>query len=192
MIVNAMFSFLEKIKKGINRTKWIFWKNNLKSVGANSHVDNGFSIIGGKYIIIGNNFSAGKNLKIHAFAKSDDVIIKLGNDVTITDNCYISAVHCVSIGNGVLFGENTFICDNFHGGNTLDEMSVPPNKRKITYKGAVKIGNNVWIGRNVCIMPGVQIGNGAIIGANAVVTHNIPEKCIAAGVPAIVIKNKNI
>lgn len=38
-----------------------------------------------------------------------------------------------------------------------------------------------------CILAGVTIGQGAVIGCNAVVTHDIPEYSIAAGVPAKVI-----
>ena len=37
-------------------------------------------------------------------------------------------------------------------------------------------------------MPGVTIGKGAVIGAGAVVTKDIPDYCIAVGVPAKVIK----
>jgi acetyltransferase-like isoleucine patch superfamily enzyme len=37
-------------------------------------------------------------------------------------------------------------------------------------------------------MPGVKIGDGTVIGANAVVTHDIPENCIAGGVPAKIIR----
>ena len=51
------------------------------------------------------------------------------------------------------------------------------------------IGKNVWIGRNVSIMPNVNIGDGAIIGANAVVTHDIPAKSVAVGIPARVVKS---
>lgn len=37
-------------------------------------------------------------------------------------------------------------------------------------------------------MPGVEIGNNVVIAAGAVVTKNIPDNCIAGGVPAGVIK----
>ena len=47
------------------------------------------------------------------------------------------------------------------------------------------IGNNVWVGANCTILKGVSIGNGAII---AVVTGDVPEYTIVAGVPARVIK----
>lgn len=42
---------------------------------------------------------------------------------------------------------------------------------------------------NVSIMPNVNIGDGAIIGANAVVTHDIPAKSVAVGIPARVVKS---
>ena len=55
------------------------------------------------------------------------------------------------------------------------------------YKRVV-IKNDVWIGANSVIMPGVIIGNGAIIGAGAVVTKDVPDYAIVAGVPAKVIR----
>ncbi len=52
----------------------------------------------------------------------------------------------------------------------------------------VIIKNDVWVGANSVVMPGVTIGNGAIIGAGAVVTKDVPDYAIVAGVPAKVIK----
>ena len=52
----------------------------------------------------------------------------------------------------------------------------------------VHIGNNVWMGGNVTILPGVTIGNNAIIAAGAVVTRDVPDNCMAGGVPAQVIR----
>ena len=42
----------------------------------------------------------------------------------------------------------------------------------------------MWIGANVTILPGVTIGNGAIVSAGAVVTKDVAENTIVAGVPA--------
>ena len=50
--------------------------------------------------------------------------------------------------------------------------------------GRIVIGNNVHIGTNAIIMPGVSIGNNCIVGCGAVVTHNVPDNTIVAGVPA--------
>lgn len=50
------------------------------------------------------------------------------------------------------------------------------------------IGNDVWIGANVTIKEGLKIGDGCIIGAGAVVTKDLPNYCISAGVPAKILK----
>ena len=52
----------------------------------------------------------------------------------------------------------------------------------------VKIANDVWIGAHAVVMPGIEIGNGAVIGAGAVVTKNVPDYAIVAGVPAKVLR----
>ena len=54
--------------------------------------------------------------------------------------------------------------------------------------GGVRIGNKVWIATNAIILPGVTVGDGAIVAAGSVVTRDVPEKCMVAGVPARVIK----
>lgn len=51
----------------------------------------------------------------------------------------------------------------------------------------IKIGNNVYIGTNALILPGVTIGDNCVIGAGAIVTKDIPDGSVAAGVPAKVI-----
>ena len=56
----------------------------------------------------------------------------------------------------------------------------------------IVIGNNVFIGNDSYIMPGVRIGNNVIVGAHSVVTKNIPDNSIWAGVPAREISNLDI
>lgn len=50
--------------------------------------------------------------------------------------------------------------------------------------GNINVGNNVVIGMDAMIMPGVNIGNNVIIGARSVVTKDIPDNTVVAGVPA--------
>jgi len=57
-------------------------------------------------------------------------------------------------------------------------------------KGAVTIGNDVWIGFGATIFSGVTIGDGAIIGALALVTKDVEPYTIAAGNPAKPIRRR--
>jgi len=52
----------------------------------------------------------------------------------------------------------------------------------------VVIGDDVWIGANATILPGVTIGHHCVIAAGAVVTRDVPDNCVAGGIPARIIK----
>lgn len=55
------------------------------------------------------------------------------------------------------------------------------------YKKGITIGSNVMIGANSLIMPGVTIGSRVVVGGGTVVTKDIPDGVVVAGVPAKVI-----
>lgn len=173
--------------------KWQKQVKKLNYIGVNSIVRGPFTVYGSDKIIIGNNFKAGSGLILQTWETYQGEKtgykpeLKIGDNVTLSPNIQISCLCSVTIGNGVLMGNGVFICDNSHG-NTNFISDVAPCDRKLEYGGRVIIGDNVWIGKNVCILPNVSIGEGAIIGANAVVTHDIPDFSVAAGVPAKVIK----
>ena len=67
---------------------------------------------------------------------------------------------------------------------------LSPRKRRqhIGQAKPVTIGRDVWIGGNCTILPGVTIGNNVVVAAGAVVTKDVPDNCVAAGVPAKVIR----
>lgn len=55
--------------------------------------------------------------------------------------------------------------------------------------GCIEIGDNVMIGADVLILPNVKIGSNVIIGAGSVVTKDIPDNSVAAGIPCRVVGN---
>lgn len=68
-----------------------------------------------------------------------------------------------------------------------DEITPDLSKKVIEYK-PIFIGDDVWIGTNAMILDGVTIGNHAVVAAGSVVTKDVPDFAIVAGVPAKVIK----
>ena len=72
-----------------------------------------------------------------------------------------------------------------------EDICTPIIKQPIVQKGEVEIGEGSWIGEGVCII-GAKIGKNVVIGANAVVTKDIPDYCVAVGLPARIIKRYNL
>ena len=114
--------------------------------------------------------------------------ITIGDGCVLGESIHITACGNIAIGNRVLTGRYVFISDNSHGDTTMKDLSIPPTLRPLRIKGDVCIGDDVWLGERTTILSGVNIGKNVIIAANSVVTHDIPPFCVAAGVPAKVIK----
>ena len=110
---------------------------------------------------------------------NDGATLILGNGY-INNNLNLSCFERIEIGNNVAISENVCIRDS-------DNHDILSSKHKKTQP--IKIGNNVWIGMNVTILKGVTIGDGCIIAAGSVINKDIPNKCLAGGVPAKILKN---
>lgn len=111
--------------------------------------------------------------------------ITIGNRVTSTANLQIAAMSEITIEDDVLFASNINITDGLHG---YGNASEPYKYQRMSKVAPILIERGCWIGQNVVILPGVTIGEFTIIGANSVVTRSIPDRCIATGAPARVIK----
>jgi len=111
--------------------------------------------------------------------------IRIGHRVTSSGQLVVGAAKQVAIGEDVLLSFNVTILDNLHGyENVRDPYKYQPLQRI----APVVIKRGSWIGQNSVILPGVTIGEMAIIGANSVVTKSVPDRCIAVGAPARIIK----
>lgn len=110
-----------------------------------------------------------------------DVLIKrgmkVGKDFNRQQGCFLDPTHCylIEIGDDVTLSIRVTL------------MAHDASTKKLTgYSkiGRIKIGNHVFIGANSTILPGVSIGDYAVIGAGSVVTCDVPEGAVVAGVPA--------
>lgn len=89
----------------------------------------------------------------------------------------IACWESISIGEDCALGEGVTLRDN-------DEHTV----RGGSGPGPICLGDHVWVGSGATVLPRVTIGTGAVIGAGAVVTKDVPERCLAVGVPARVVR----
>lgn len=176
--------------KMILYSAWI--SREFKTFGKRSFVKSNCTLLGGKYISVGDGCIIGKYAVLtawdkHLTSKFTPRII-IGNNVSIGGESHITAINRIEIGNNVLTGKKITITDNSHGKIDFETLSVSPALRPLYSEGPVIIEDGVWIGDKVTILPNVRIGKNAIIGANAVVTRDIPANCVVGGIPAKVIK----
>jgi serine O-acetyltransferase len=75
------------------------------------------------------------------------------------------------------------------GNNCRIRNGVVVGLRRVEEKAAPIIGNNVDIGAGAKLLGPIRIGDNVLIGANAVVTCDVPDNCVAVGVPAKVSKS---
>lgn len=108
--------------------------------------------------------------------------ISIGNNFFANFDCIMLDGNHITIGDNVLFGPRVGLYTANH--------ALDPQERVMggCYARPITIGDNVWIGAGVHIMGGVTIGQNSVIGAGSVITKDIPENVIAAGVPCKVIR----
>lgn len=100
-------------------------------------------------------------------------------------DCVIDCFDSITIGQRVVISERVVMRDSDnHAVCALDESD------KSVVKAPIVVEDHVWIGMNVTILKGVTIGEGSIIAAGSIVTKDVPPHCMAAGVPARVIKTE--
>lgn len=193
-IVGIVFrkNYVSGFRVFINILYTAFLSKKFKKIGEHTFINYPIEYVGEDCISIGNNSIVGKESFITAWKsytkKRYNPSIEIGNDVSIGNLNHITSINKIVIGDGVLTGKMVTITDNSHGMNILNELYIAPLKRNLHSKGPVVIEENVWIGDKATILPNVIVGKNSIIAANSVVTKNIPSNCIAAGVPAQVIR----
>ena len=203
--MGIFINIAERIIVWIRHQQWRESQKRIRGIRVGYNVCFGIvnEIKGNRFIQIGNNTAFSDYLYLTVWGTEDSWELT-GHErllphpeLSIGDNCrfgaynHITCINKVTIGNNSLTGKWVTITDNSHGATDQESLKLSPINRPLVSKGAVIIGNNVWIGDKATILPGVFIGDGAVIGANAVVTKDVPPYCVVGGNPARIIKKQS-
>jgi maltose O-acetyltransferase len=106
--------------------------------------------------------------------------IEMGDGVRFNYGCYVNGFGGLSIGDRTGFGPYVML----HTANHVTADRSRPMYEQGWENRPVTIGADCWIGMGACILPGVTIGDRVTVGAGSVVTHDLPNNCLAVGNPA--------
>lgn len=137
-----------------------------------------------KLFALGGRFVPYMPLRRYCFMKAG---VSIGTDVYIGEDLIITQI-LEDRQPHLFIGDRAAIAQRV----TIITASDPNYSRLSPYCehicGKVIIQNDAWIGAGVIILPNVTIGAGSIVAAGAVVTRDVPQSVVVAGIPAKVIK----
>ena len=114
--------------------------------------------------------------------------LKLGSYIRIGHNSHIDAYGEVEIKDGVILSSWVTILSSSH--NFKNPNFLPFDNSDTKKK--VFIDEGTWLAWGCTILPGVKIGKNCIVSARSVVTKDIPDNSIVAGIPAKTIGTREI
>jgi acetyltransferase-like isoleucine patch superfamily enzyme len=106
--------------------------------------------------------------------------IKLGKNVFINHACTFLDLGGITIEDDVQIGPKVNLITENH--------PLDPLNRKSLDLSSILIKKNAWLGAACTILPGVTVGENSVVAAGAVVTKDVPDNTVVAGVPAKVVK----
>lgn len=114
----------------------------------------------------------------------------VGSDVFINGGCTLQDSARITIGDRVVIAPDVKLYCGEHAVDATQRWKRDASGvlKLVTTTRPISIGSDVWIGGGVTVLPGVTIGSNVVVGAGAVVTRNVPDNCVVAGVPARVIR----
>lgn len=113
-----------------------------------------------------------------------NVVITVGDRCTMGRGLTIIAHDRVEIGDDTFTGHSVYITDQNHG---YEDVTTPIG-RQMWRNAPVSIGRGCWLGHASTILPGTTLGRHVVVAAGAVVTGDVPDYSVVAGVPARVIR----
>lgn len=162
----------------------------LKRLGDGALIEPGVRLFHPERIQIGDGTLVRTNSRLEAVTSYGDQqftpTLRIGARCVIELGVHIAASYCVEIGDDVMIAGRVFLSDHLH---QYEDVARPVSRQPLSGPAHLSIGDGAFIGEGACILPGVAVGRHSVIGANAVVTRSVPDCCVAAGVPARVLRH---
>jgi acetyltransferase-like isoleucine patch superfamily enzyme len=196
-VLPVIFDLFRKVRWGtgsiwakiVLRSYGVVFNPNI-SLGSTPYIKKnplGAKIVIGSHVTI-NNESAQNPMsygrKTILAAPNPDSVLIIGDRVVIS-GATIFAAQRIEIEDDVMLGPDCVIYDtDFH--------AIHPAYRTYDPEGLVGIApvlikRNVWIGARAIVLKGVTVGQDAVVAAGAIVTKDVPQGAVVAGVPAKVV-----
>jgi len=167
----------------------VYYKIIMGYFGNHSYILKPMSIDNPSHIYIGNNVLIQQYVWLAANGiNNEGCKLEIQDGTTIGHFNHIYSTKDIVIEKNVLIADRVYIGDIKH---SYKNINIPIKFQPVENLGAIRIGEGSWIGENVSII-GASVGKHCVIGANSVVTHDIPDYCVAVGSPARIIKNLTI
>lgn len=106
--------------------------------------------------------------------------IKFGKNVFINHACTFLDLGGITIEDDVQIGPKVNLITENHPLNPADRKSLDLS--------SILIKRNAWLGAACTILPGVTVGENSVVAAGAVVTKDVSDNTVVAGVPAKEVK----
>ena len=114
-------------------------------------------------LVIGERCASNKNVRIKAV---NGGVIQIGKRCFFNDNCSITSLGKIEIGEDCSIANNVVMVDHDHNFSKRGDNPF--------VVGIITIGNNVWIGANCVILKNVSIGDNSVIAAGSVIRESVP------------------
>jgi acetyltransferase-like isoleucine patch superfamily enzyme len=158
-----------------------FQVDQLGGIGGHVVFEAGVMIFHPENIFLGSNIYIGHQTILKGYYRNR---LEIGDNSWIGQQCFIHAAGGVSIGRNVGVGPGVKILSSFHA---EEGIGVPILHSRLEF-APVRVDDECDLGIGAIVLPGTHVGRGVQVGAGAVVTKDVPDYAVVAGVPARIIR----
>lgn len=141
-------------------------------------------VVLGRKVFIGAQVLLAAGMPGEQLPAERDPVITIGDRTTVGRGSMINARVGIHLDHDVTIAPNVYITDHNH---TYGDVDTPIG-RQVLDEAAVRVGPGCWLATNVVVLPGTTLGRHVTVAAGAVVSGEIPDHSVVAGVPAKVVR----